>query len=112
MEPEERFIQVFTTFENRSDAEDVLRHLVLERLAACVQLIGPIHSTYHWQGKVESSEEWLGLIKTSQALYAEVETEIKKRHPYTCPEILAVPVVAANPDYLQWMRQELKRRDE
>jgi periplasmic divalent cation tolerance protein len=109
MDTQHEFIQVMTTLDKREDAERLTERLVRERLAACAQVIGPIRSTYHWQGKVEQAEEWLCLLKTSGALYGEVESAIKADHPYTCPEILAVPVAAGNPDYLEWLRRELKR---
>jgi periplasmic divalent cation tolerance protein len=103
------FIEVRTTFEKRDDAEAAMARLVENRLVACAQVIGPIRSTYRWQGAVENAEEWLCLMKTAATKYDELEKAIKTAHPYAVPEILAVPVVAGNPDYLQWMRDELNR---
>jgi periplasmic divalent cation tolerance protein len=108
MQPDAEFIQVMTTTEKREDAERLAERVVAERLAACAQVIGPIHGTYHWQGKIERSEEWLCLMKTRASLYDALEAQVKALHPYSVPEILAVPVVAGSADYLAWMRAELR----
>lgn len=101
------FIQVMTTVEKEADARHIARRLVEARLAGCVQVLGPITSTYRWEGALEAAQEWLCLIKTSRALYAEVEAAIRALHPYDTPEILAVPVVAGSADYLAWLDASL-----
>jgi periplasmic divalent cation tolerance protein len=100
-------IQVITTTETKADAQAIARALVEKRLAGCVQIIGPITSTYWWQGEIETAEEWLCVIKTRVDLYEQLEAAIKKVHPYDVPEILAVPVVAGSEDYLAWLDSEL-----
>jgi len=102
------YIQISTTLETKEDARTVANEVVGKRLAACAQVIGPITSTYWWEGIVEESEEWLLVIKTQKNLYEKVETAIKNMHFYEVPEILAVPVVAGNPDYLNWLDKEVK----
>jgi len=92
-----------TTVENRDQADAIARRLVDSRLAACVQIIGPITSVYRWQGAVETSGELLLLIKTRAALYPDLERTIKDFHPYETPEILALPVQAGLPAYLSWL---------
>lgn len=104
----EQAIQVFTTTETKDEAQAIARALVEERLAACVQVVGPISSTYWWEGEVETAEEYLCLIKASSALYDELEAAVKEIHPYDTPEILAMPVAAGNADYLKWLQEELK----
>ena len=106
----EEAIQVFTTTETKDEAQAIGRALVEQRLAACVQVVGPISSIYWWEGKVEAAEEYLCLIKASNALYDELEAAIKSVHPYDTPEILATPVTAGNADYLRWLREELRER--
>ncbi len=101
-------IQVFTTTASKDDAQRIARALVEAQLAACVQVLGPITSTYRWEGAVETSEEWLVLVKTRRDLYSELEQAIRGLHPYDVPEILAVPIVAANPAYLAWLEGETK----
>jgi periplasmic divalent cation tolerance protein len=71
-----------------------------------VQIVGPITSTYRWQGKIETSEEWQCWAKGRSELYAQIEQAIRRLHPYEVPEILAVPVVAGSEGYLKWLREE------
>ena len=104
-----QYIHVFTTTEKREDAEKVAHILVQERLAGCVQIIGPIHSTYWWKNRKETVEEWLCLIKSEKSLYKELEKTLKKIHPYETPEITAVPIVVGSKEYLEWLDGELKR---
>ncbi len=100
-------IQVMTTTARRDEAERIAVTLVEARLAACVQVLGPIASTYRWKGAIESSQEWLCLIKTRQDLYEKVEASIRGVHPYEVPEVLALPVVAGSAPYLAWLDGEV-----
>jgi periplasmic divalent cation tolerance protein len=102
------YIQVLTTVENKADAEKIARSLVAEKLAACVQILGPLTSYFHWQGKLDTVGEYLCLIKSRNDLFAELETAIKDLHPYEVPEILAIPVVKGGKEYLDWMAAELR----
>ena len=102
------YIQVLTTVENKADAEKIARSLVAGKLAACVQILGPLTSYFHWQGKLDTAEEYLCLIKSRNDLFAELETAIKDLHPYEVPEILAIPVVKGGKEYLDWMAAELR----
>jgi periplasmic divalent cation tolerance protein len=102
-------IQVITTTETKAGAQAIARALVEKRLAACVQIIGPITSTYWWEGEIETAEEWMCLIKSRRGLYEALEEAIREIHPYEVPEILAVPVVAGGRDYLDWLDGELKQ---
>ena len=96
-------IQVITTTATQEDAQAIASALVEQRLAACVQIIGPITSTYRWQAGVETSQEWMCLIKTRLDLYQGLERAIREIHPYEVPEILAVPVVRGHQAYLHWL---------
>ena len=100
-------IQVLTTTGSRADAQAIADALVEQRLAGCVQVVGPITSTYRWQGKVETAEEWLCLAKSRRDLYEAVERAIRAVHPYEEPEILAVPVTAGSASYLRWLDENL-----
>jgi periplasmic divalent cation tolerance protein len=100
-------LQVFTTLPSREQADEMARQLVEGRLAACVQVLGPLESTYRWQGKLERSQEWLLLIKSTMAAYAKLEEQIRKLHHYEVPEILAVPIASGNAAYFDWVRQEV-----
>ena len=102
------YIQVVTTVEHRADAERIARTLVEQRLAACVQVVGPVSSTYRWQGNIETAQEWQCWAKTRRDRYDEIERAIRKLHPYQVPEILALPVLAGGADYLAWLDGEVK----
>ena len=98
-------IQVVTTTARRDEAEQIARALVDQRLAACVQVLGPITSIYRWQGKIETSEEWQCWAKSRSDLYDRIEQAIVRLHPYEVPEILALPVLAGSAAYLTWLRE-------
>ncbi|MBC7351340.1 MAG: divalent-cation tolerance protein CutA [Thermogutta sp.] len=97
------YVQVFVTFPDRESAARVAQVLVAESLAGCVQIVGPIQSVYRWEGKIESAEEWLCLIKTPTSRYAQLEQRIRQMHSYQVPEIIAVPITAGSSDYLTWL---------
>jgi len=101
-------IQVMTTTEHKADAEKVAKILVEKRLAACVQIIGPLTSYFHWQDTLDTAREYLCLIKSRDDLFAELEDAIKSVHPYEIPEIIATPITKGGKDYLNWMAAELK----
>jgi periplasmic divalent cation tolerance protein len=103
------YIQVVTTTERQADAQQIARALVEERLAACVQVVGPITSTYRWQGQIETSQEWQCWAKSRRGLYDEIEQAIRRLHPYEVPEILALPVLAGSASYLAWVDNETKK---
>jgi periplasmic divalent cation tolerance protein len=101
------FIQVVTTTETEEDAGKIARALVEERLAACVQVSGPITSTYRWQGNVETAREWVCTAKSRGDLFDRMEESIRRVHPYEVPEILAIPIVAGSRSYLDWLLDEV-----
>jgi periplasmic divalent cation tolerance protein len=100
-------IQVVTTTSTREDADRIAAALVERRLAACVQVGGPIISKYRWQGKLESTPEWTCTVKTLRSKYEAVERAIRELHTYDEPEILALPVVAGSEGYLRWLTAEV-----
>ena len=104
------YIQVVTTTGRREDAEAIARRLVEDRLAACAQVLGPISSTYHWQGQIETAEEWQCWAKSRRELYAAIEEAIGRLHPYEVPEILALPILAGSASYLAWLDAELRQK--
>lgn len=93
---------VMTAMASEVAAEVLAQQLVEAQLAACVQVM-PVKSFYVWQGESRKEAEYLLLIKTRAALYAQVETFILARHPYDTPEILQLPVTAGSSAYLQWL---------
>lgn len=104
----EGYIQVVTVTSTKEEAQKIAEVLLERRLSACVQILGPIESTYWWKDKRERAEEWLCLIKTRDDLYPQVEGAIKEVHSYEVPEIIALPITAGYKGYLQWMEGELE----
>ena len=102
------FIQVLTAAGSAEEARTIAGAIVEQRLAACVQVIGPISSTYWWQGQMETAEEYLCLMKTTRKVFRSLETAIKEVHSYETPEILAMPVEEGSEDYLFWLRSEVR----
>ncbi len=99
-------IQIATTTPTKELAQQIALALVERRLAACVQIAGPIESVYRWQGEIETAAEWQCVIKTRAELFSEVESAIRQLHAYAIPEILATPVVAGSSGYLEWLATE------
>ena len=104
-----KYVQVITTASSKEEAEKISQAVVEKRLAGCVQIIGPITSTYWWKEKIEKAEEWLCFIKSRIDLYQELESTIRQVHSYDVPEILVMPVAEGNKSYLNWLESELKK---
>ena len=98
---------VFSTAGSREEAQEIARELVERKLAACVNVSGPITSTYWWQGNVEISDEWLLLIKTDASQFEAVRDAIKELHSYEVPECVAVEISDGSPEYLKWIAESL-----
>jgi periplasmic divalent cation tolerance protein len=96
---------VLCTFPNQDTAQRVGRALVEEKLAACVNVLPHVQSIYRWEGKVESAEEVLAVVKTTEEAYERLETRLKALHPYDVPEIIAIPVERGDAAYVNWVRQ-------
>src|SRR5215472_18804870 len=96
-------VQVLTTTETREEADRLARSAVERRLAACAQVAGPITSTYWWKGAVETASEWQVLFKLPVERYEAFQEVIRSAHSYDVPEIIATPITAGNPAYLEWM---------
>jgi periplasmic divalent cation tolerance protein len=102
------YIQVVTTIDKKENAQNIARGIIEKRLAACVQIIGPITSTYWWNDNIEESEEWLIVMKSRKGLYKELDKKIRDTHPYEVPEIMALPVIEGNRSYLDWIDKEVR----
>jgi periplasmic divalent cation tolerance protein len=101
------FVQITTTTGKRQDAEQIAAELVSQRLAACVQVSGPIGSTFRWEGKTETLEEWMCTIKTTSAKRAAIEAVFKSLHPYKAPEFVVTPIAGGSSEYLAWIEAEV-----
>ncbi len=94
---------VLSTFPDDAKAREVARVLVGEGLAACANLLPGATSLYVWEGRTEEVTEVLAVFKTARATYPELETRLRGLHPYELPEIVALPVAAGLPAYLDWV---------
>jgi periplasmic divalent cation tolerance protein len=101
-------LQVVTTTAEKSDAEQLAQAVLDKRLAACVQIGGPIDSRYWWNNRLESAQEWVVTIKTRRDLYKPLEKLLLELHPYDQPEIVATAVVEISPGYLKWLNEQVK----
>jgi periplasmic divalent cation tolerance protein len=99
-------VVVLSTAGSRDEAERIATALVDERLAACVNLVGPITSTYRWQGAVERASEVLLVVKTRRALAAKLVTRLRALHSYDVPEAIVLPISAGSAPYLRWLGAE------
>jgi len=84
-------------------AERIAESLLEAKLAACVNLTGKIKSKYWWEGKIQTDEEVLLIIKTRQELVEKLTAKIKEVHPYQVPEIISLEIKEGNSDYLDWI---------
>lgn len=100
------YVQVATTVNDRETAVKIAKTVLAARLAACVQFHS-CQSMFHWEGKVESEDEILCVMKTRADLFARLEESIRSVHSYDVPEIIATEVTNGNKDYLDWMDREL-----
>ncbi|MFB4289207.1 divalent-cation tolerance protein CutA [Nonomuraea sp. ATR24] len=105
------YMQVLTTVPSADEGAALARSITSQRLAAGVQIIGPIRSLYWWRGSLRDEQEWQLVIKTTHALFAALENHIKANHSYVTPEIIAMEIAAGSDDYLDWIRTETQRTD-
>lgn len=98
---------VLTTAGSEDEARKIAQHLVQNELAACVNIVPQVESIYRWQGKIESSREYLMLIKTTSANFARVRDAIQQLHSYDLPECISVAVEDGSSDYLEWIAESV-----
>jgi periplasmic divalent cation tolerance protein len=99
---------VLTTCGSQEEADKIAQHLVEHRLAACANLVPQIKSIYRWQGKVESAQEWLLLVKTTADKLVEVRDAIQSLHSYELPECIAISIEDGSAAYLEWIEDCVK----
>ncbi|MGV9376565.1 divalent-cation tolerance protein CutA [Nonomuraea sp. NPDC003707] len=105
------YVQVMTTVPSADEGAALARSITSQRLAAGVQIVGPIRSLYWWRGSLRDEQEWQLVIKTTHALLSALESHIKINHSYETPEIIATEIIAGSGDYLDWISEETQRID-
>ncbi len=98
-------ILVMVTCGSSQEAEKIAQLLLEERLVACVNIAGRIRSLFHWEGAIARESESLLLMKTRAECFDELSRRVKEVHSYEVPEIIAMPIMVGNPDYLDWIRE-------
>jgi periplasmic divalent cation tolerance protein len=99
---------LISTASSRAEAQTIAQALVDARLAACVNIVGPIESVYRWKGAVEQSQEFLMLIKTTGDRFNAVRDRLRELHSYEVPELIQVPIENGLPEYLTWLADAVK----
>jgi periplasmic divalent cation tolerance protein len=94
---------------SREEANTLASELVSRRLAACVNILGPVSSVYHWQGEVEHSEEFLLLIKSTEAQLSPIRDAIRELHSYQVPELISFPIESGLESYLAWITASVRK---
>ena len=102
----DKAILIYNTVPNEEVGQKIAQALVEQQLAACVSMVPGLKSVYRWQGKVEHANEICLMIKTTSDRLEELQASLLSLHPYTVPELIAVPITGGLPTYLQWIVDE------
>jgi periplasmic divalent cation tolerance protein len=101
-------IVIFITTSSGAEAQKIADLLLDQRKAACINIVPGVDSKFWWQGKLDSAQEILLIIKTRASLLHEITNLVKGAHSYTVPEVIAMPIVGGNEDYLKWIDSEVR----
>jgi len=101
-------IVIFVTTESAEEAQSIAELLLKQRKVACVNIISEVDSLFWWQGKIDSAQENLLIIKTKMSLLDEIIYLVREVHSYEVPEIIALPIIGGNKDYLKWIGEEVE----
>ncbi len=101
-------IVLFITTADAEEAQRIADVLLKERKAACINIVSGVSSRFWWQGSIERAEESLLIVKSQAALLNQIVKLVKKHHRYEVPEIVALPIIGGNPDYLEWLAKEVR----
>jgi periplasmic divalent cation tolerance protein len=100
------YMVVFITTSSYEEARKIADTLVDRKKAACVNIVPRVNSLFRWEGKIEEAEESLMMVKTRAELFPDIISLVKSVHSYEVPEIIALPIVEGNPDYMEWLKKE------
>ena len=101
-------IVILVTSDNKEEAGKIADMLVSHRIAACVNIVPEVNSTFWWQGQTDTARELLLIIKSKASLLSQITELIKEVHSYEVPEVIALPIVGGNDDYLDWIDNEVQ----
>lgn len=101
-------VEVHVTTDSTEEAERICRAVLEARLVACAQITAPISSMYWWRGEIESATELMMILKTRRDLVPDVVRTVREHHSYEVPDIIALPILDGDPEYLDWVREETR----
>jgi len=105
----EENVVIFITTNTDKEAQDVAKALLNNKLAACVNIVPKMSSLFWWSNTLDSAQESLLIVKSKTFLLHEIVRLVKDVHSYEIPEIIALPIIGGNPDYLNWIGKEVKQ---
>ncbi len=103
-----KHIIVFVTVSSNEEAQKIADLLLKQKKAACINILSGVSSSFWWQGKIDAARESLLVIKTKASVLSKVIELVKAAHSYEVPEIIAMPILGGNADYLSWIDAEVK----
>ena len=104
-----KFIFVYITTKDKEQAENIAKALLEQNLAACANIVEGMNSIYRWEGKIVQDNECILIAKTREEYFERLAVTVKELHSYTCPCIVALPLVAGDGEYLKWIENETEQ---
>jgi len=111
MENDQKVV-IFITTGTHEEANQLAEVLLKQRKAACINILPGVSSRFWWEGQLHSDQEILLIVKAKASLLDEIVGLVKEVHSYDVPEVIALPIIGGNPDYLEWIGKELQERDD
>lgn len=104
----DKYVIIFVTCSSKREASKIAKKLLNERLIACANIIEGISSLFWWKGKLDKAKESLIIAKTARKNFNKIENCIKELHSYEVPEIIAIPIIKGERNYLKWIDESIK----
>jgi len=101
-------LTLFITVSGPEEAHKIAEALIKQRKAACVNIVPRVESFFWWQDNIDTAQESMLIVKTKASLLSEITILVKEIHSYDVPEIIALPIVGGNQDYLEWIDKEVE----
>jgi periplasmic divalent cation tolerance protein len=102
-------VVIFITCANRNEADKIANELVAQKLVACVNIVDKVNSIFWWQDKVDSANEVLLIAKSKKSLMEKIIRQVKSQHSYQVPEVIALPIISGNKEYINWINESVRR---
>jgi len=106
----DRYITVFMTGPSEKEAKKIVSKLIKKKLIACGNILSGVNSIFVWRGRTDKAREVLAIMKTKKKLFKKVVLEIKGLHSYEVPEIIALPIIDGNTEYLKWIDEAVTKK--